>query len=184
MVRTKNLIQKVKNRLKRKTRVSSRKRALELDVSRTTVRCVLRDDLHCHAYKQRIEPLITDAQKVKRKKFANWIRTNFNREQTMKVLFSDERMVEIHGVQNMQNDGIWAVDRREADDKGGRKKKRKFPQKVMAWLDVSPLVILDKGTVDHETYIREILPVALKFGNKCFGNDWTFQQDGANLYDK
>ena len=63
-VRTKNLIRKVKNRLKRKTRVSSRKLALELDVSRTTVRRDLRNDLNCYAYEQRVEPLITDAQKL------------------------------------------------------------------------------------------------------------------------
>jgi len=40
-------------------------------------------------------------------------------------------------------------------------------------------VILDKGTVDHARYIKEVLPVALKYSNKIFGNDWTFQQDGA-----
>jgi hypothetical protein len=40
-------------------------------------------------------------------------------------------------------------------------------------------VILDKGGVNHEKYIKEVLSVALKFGNKCFGNDWTYQQDGA-----
>ena len=54
----------------------------------------------------------------------------------------------------------------------------------MVWLGVcsegvSPLVIFEKGTVDHARYIKEVLPVALKFGNDTFGNDWTFQQDGA-----
>lgn len=54
----------------------------------------------------------------------------------------------------------------------------------MVWLavcskGVSPMVILDKGKVDHDRYIKEILPVALKYRNHVFGNDWTFQQDGA-----
>ena len=44
---------------------------------------------------------------------------------------------------------------------------------------ISPLVIFQKDTVDHFRYIKEVLPVALKYGNKVFGNDWTFQQDGA-----
>ena len=57
----------------------------------------------------------------------------------------------------------------------------------MVWLavcskGVSPMVIFDKDSVDHERYIEEVLPVALKFGNKCFGNGWTFQQDGARPY--
>ena len=54
----------------------------------------------------------------------------------------------------------------------------------MVWLavcskGVSPLVIFEKGTVDHARYIKEVLPVALIYGNSVFANDWTFQQDGA-----
>lgn len=79
---------------------------------------------------------------------------------------------------------MWAVNRADADEKGGIKQKRKFPQKVMVWLGacskgVTPLVILDEGTVDHSCYIEKVLPVALKYGNEVFGNNWIFQQDGA-----
>ncbi|CAF5222457.1 unnamed protein product [Rotaria magnacalcarata] len=54
----------------------------------------------------------------------------------------------------------------------------------MVWLavcskGVSPLVIFENGTVDHDRYIKEVLPVAPKFGNNTFGAAWTFQQDGA-----
>ena len=64
---------------------------------------------------------------------------------------------------------------------------RKFPHKGMVWLGVcskrlSALVIFENGTVDHDRYINEVLPVALKYGNSIFGNDWTFQQDGAKPY--
>ncbi|CAF3919686.1 unnamed protein product [Rotaria magnacalcarata] len=44
---------------------------------------------------------------------------------------------------------------------------------------VTPLVILDEGTIDHAVYIEKVLPVALKYGNQVFGSDWVFQQDGA-----
>ncbi|CAF2109294.1 unnamed protein product [Rotaria magnacalcarata] len=102
----------------------------------------------------------------------------------MRILFSDEKMFDIDGVYNSENDRIWAVDRSEADIKGGTRQKRKFPQKIMVWLGVcskgvSPLVIFENGTVDHDRYIKEVLPIVLKFGNDMFGNDWTFQQDGA-----
>ena len=55
----------------------------------------------------------------------------------------------------------------------------------MIWLGVcsaglTKLVILDKGTVNHERYIRKVLPIALKCGNEMMGNDWMFQQDGAS----
>ena len=72
----------------------------------------------------------------------------------------------------------WAVNRSAADTKGGIRQKRKFPQKVMIWLGVCsngvsspPLVIFEDGTMDHDRYIKEVLPVALKFGNDMFGID-------------
>ena len=43
----------------------------------------------------------------------------------------------------------------------------------------TPLVILDEGTVDHTVYIKNVLLVALKYGNETFGRHWFFQQDGA-----
>ena len=115
-------------------------------------------------YKQRIVLLMTDAEKLKRKKFANWVETNFKKEGTLKILFSDEKIFDIDGVCNAHNNRMWAVDRNEADEKGGKKQKRKFSQKVMIWLGVCskgvrPLVILDKGTIDHDRYIKEVLPV-------------------------
>ncbi|CAF1154320.1 unnamed protein product [Rotaria magnacalcarata] len=88
------------------------------------------------------------------------------------------------GVYNSQNDRIWAANRAAADDHGGVKRKRKFPTKVMVWLGacsagLTPLVILDKTSVNHEIYIKEVLPVALNFGNKMLGDQWTYQQEAA-----
>ena len=91
-------------------------------------------------------------------------------------------MFDLNGLYNAQNDRIWSTNRNEADKDGGIKQKQKFPQKVMVWLSacskgVTPLVILDKDTVNHDWYIKKVLPVALKYGNEMFGDDWTFQQD-------
>ena len=54
----------------------------------------------------------------------------------------------------------------------------------MVWLGVcskgiSPLVILSTESMNHERYIKDVLPVPLKYGNETFGNDWIFQQDNA-----
>ena len=54
----------------------------------------------------------------------------------------------------------------------------------MVWLGacskgLSPLVIFENGTVDRSRYINKVLPVALKYRNSIFVNDWTFQQDSA-----
>ena len=183
-IRTKGAIQKVKARLNRQKLVSSRKLARELGISRTTVQRILKNDLELKAYKMQIEPMLTDEHKAKRLQFANWIRTNFKKEDTMKFLFSDEKMFDIDGIYNSQNDRVWAVNRSEADIRDGIRQKRKFPQKVMVWLGVcskgvSPLVIFEKGTVDHDRYIKKALRIALKYGTDMFGSNWTFQQDGA-----
>ena len=38
---------------------------------------------------------------------------------------------------------------------------------------------MDKTSVNHEVYIKDVLPVALKFGNKMLVDNWVYQQDGA-----
>ena len=59
---------------------------------------------------------------------------------------------------NAQNDLIWAINRQEADKKCGEAKKHKFTAKVLVWLGsctsgLTKLVILEKGTINHEYYI-------------------------------
>jgi transposase len=118
-IRTKGTIQKIKYRLERRKRVSSQKLSRELGISRTSVQRILKNDLALQAYKLQKEPLLTDEHKEKRIQFANWIRTNFRKGETMKIIFSDEKMFDIDGVYNSQNDRIWAVNRSEADARGG-----------------------------------------------------------------
>ena len=134
-IRTKGTIQKVKDRLKRKKPVSARKLALELEISERSVRRILKDDLHLKPYKKIVEPLITDEQKAKRVRFANWIRNSFRKEDMMRILFSDEKMFDIDGVYNAQNDRVWAVDRATASLKGAKRKKTQVSTKShgVAW---------------------------------------------------
>ena len=183
-IRTKANIQKAKLRLAQKKRASTRKLAAEMCISRTSTQRILRKDLGYFPYKKIKQPKLTDLQKKKRVKFANWVLNHYIKDDTRRWLFSDEKFFDLDGVYNSQNDRVWAASREEADEKGGLHEKTKFPQKVMVWLCVcgegltSP-VILEDGTMNAERYIEEILPVALKCGNKMFGNNWTYQQDGA-----
>ena len=182
--RTSKTIQKVKHKLNQQM-VSVRSLAKDYSISKSTAHRILKDNLKLCAYKMRIKPKLMEEHKNKRKKFVNWIGHNFRKEDTMRILFSDEKIFHLHGMYNSQNQRIWASSRDEADEKGGIKEKQKSPQKVMVWLGVcskgvTPLVIFDRETVDHVVYIQKVLPVTLKYGNKTFGKHWTFQQDGAN----
>ena len=154
--------------------MSVRKLTSELDISNGSVVRILKQDLGYRSYKKRVEPALTDFEKSKRMKFANCLRHNFRKEDT----FSDEKMFDIDGMYNAQNDRIWAVNREEADKRGGVQQKRKFPQKVMMLCSkgLAPLIILDEATMDHRRDIDEILPVALKYGNEGFGDNWTVRR--------
>ena len=156
--------------MNRKILLSAVKLAAEMNLSETTVRRVFKKDLKLKPYKMTVQPSLTDQHKERRKRFANWIRTNFRKKDTMKILFSDEKVFDIDGVYNSQNERIWTANRMEADAKGGIKRKRKYSEKVMVLLavcaqGVSPLIIFDYGTLDHVRYINEVLLVALQHGN-------------------
>ncbi len=91
--------------------------------------------------------------KLKEKSLRIGFEQTFEKSKQWKFFFFDEKLFDIDDVYNSQNDRIWAASRAEADKNGGIKEKRKFPQKFMVWLGacskgVTPLVILDEGTVD------------------------------------
>ena len=113
IIRTKGMIQKVKNRMKRK-KVSIRKLANELNISKGSIVRNLKQNLGYRSYKKRVEPALTDLEKSKRMTFANQMRQNFCKEDTLRILFSDEKMFDSDGIYNAQNDRIWAVNHEEA----------------------------------------------------------------------
>ena len=78
-IRTKTTIQKVKRKMNRKIPLLAVKLAAEMNFSETTVRRVLNKDLKLKPYKMTVQPSLTDQHKERRKRFANWIRTNFER---------------------------------------------------------------------------------------------------------
>ena len=82
---------------------------------------------------------------------------------------------------------MWAISRIEANKNGDTHQKQKFPIKVMVWLgacsqSLTPLIILDSGTINQEKYVGKVLPVAKRWGNKLFKGSWRFQQDGATAH--
>ena len=70
-VRIKAAIVKIKNCLTQKKRVSTRKLAKEMNISRRNVKRILREDLGCKPCKKTTQPKLTNLQKNKRVKFAN-----------------------------------------------------------------------------------------------------------------
>ena len=87
-------------------------------------------------------------------KFASWVRHNFRKEHTLTIVFSDEKMFDLDGMHNAQNDRIWAVNRKEADKRGGVQQKRKVAQKVMVWLGACSIDHSGRGNNGSSTGYR------------------------------
>ena len=81
-VRTRAAIVKVKKRLNQKKRVSTRKLTKEMNISRRSIQRILREDLGCKPYKKTKQPKLTNLQKNKRVKFANWVLNNYSKDDT------------------------------------------------------------------------------------------------------
>ena len=47
------------------------------------------------------------SNEAQRKKFAIWVRKKFRKEDTMRALFSDEKLFDLNGIYNSENDRIW-----------------------------------------------------------------------------
>ena len=83
-IMTKAAIRKAKSRLKRKRKISLRILAKELQMSKTSARRTLIDDLDYRPYKFIQEPALTDEQKEDRKEFAHWVKNNFKKSDLSK----------------------------------------------------------------------------------------------------
>ena len=107
-VHTKAAIQKIKRKSKSGKRISCRKLVLEMDMSFSSAYKILRKDLKMKPYKKPVELLLKDEHKAQRKKFANWARNKFRKEDKMRIIFTDEKMFDLDGIYNSQNDRIWS----------------------------------------------------------------------------
>ncbi|CAF1212118.1 unnamed protein product [Rotaria magnacalcarata] len=180
--RTKANILKAKQRLDQK-RVSTRRSAAEMNISKSSIHRILRKDLGCFPDKKIKQPKLTMFEK-RTVKFSNWVLNNYTKSDITRWLFSDEKYFDLNGIYNNQNDRIWAISRKEADKRGAIYETTKFPVKVMVWLGVcseglSVPVIFEDESMDAQRYIDEVLPIALECGNEMLGEHRTYQQDGA-----
>ncbi len=98
------------------------------------------------------EPRLSDEQKRKRMKFANWVRNNFTKAETLRFVFSDEKLFTVNGVYNRQNERIWAVSRAEADKNG---KNDQETTNQLATKKIRPQVLLDT-CADFYSRIRRL----------------------------
>ena len=74
---------------------------------------------------------------------------------------------------------MWTVSRVEADKRGNKLSDEGYG---VCGQGLSVPVIFEDGSMNAQQYINEVLPIALKSGNRMLGNDWTYQQDDARSH--
>ncbi|CAF1428140.1 unnamed protein product, partial [Rotaria sp. Silwood1] len=185
IVRTKGLIQKVKQRLVYKGRQSARYLAKSFGVSSETMRRIIKDDLNLRVYRITTQPKLTDDHRKRRVSFASWVRKFLRKEDHRKILFTDEKYFSVEGVFNRKNERVYAVSRLEADEQGGINEKSKYSKRIMVWLGASkngltsPIIFEPGETLSHKNYIEVLLPHAQSEGERLLGEDFIYQQDNA-----
>ena len=99
------------------------------------------------------------------KKFANWARKKFRKEATIRIVFSDEKIFDLDGIYNSQNDRIWAVNREKVNRRRGKSSKESLQKRCgygypYAQRVLRPLFRLKKA-LEHHRYVKEVPSVAL-----------------------
>ena len=84
-------ILKAKWRLDHDKRVSIRRLAAEIKISKTSAYRILLEDLGCFPYKKIKRPKLANLQKQKSMKFANWVLNNYAKNDTKRWLFTDAK---------------------------------------------------------------------------------------------
>lgn len=183
-VRTPRVIKVVRERIRRGCDRSARKMAAELNISRESVRRILRKDLDMKAFKKRKIHGLTEATKQKRKQRSKLL---LSWHADSEIFFSDEKLFVLQAPHHTQNDRLWGVSISDIP-----KHKRNVPRyqnssSVMVWGAISrkgklPLVFIDKGVkINAKYYLEEVLQKRLiPAVQQMYGTEYyCFQQDGA-----
>lgn len=169
---------------------STRKIALELDISEPSARRILKDDLQLTPWKLTKGQKLTDLQKEQRLIRSMALKTRFSYGRHRQILFSDEKLFTIQESYNPQNDRIWSAEKPSAADRVVERQMK--PKGVMVWMGVgydakAPLIFISTGVkINTDVYRKEVLEPVKDWAIDHYGvdeedywNNWTFQQDGA-----
>ena len=183
-ITTPSLVKVVRERIRRNCAVSARKMAKELNVSRKTVRNVIKNKLKMRAYKKKQIHGLTERQKKMRQERSVLI---LKRHAGCNIVFSDEKFFLLQKNHNSQNDRVYAANM--ADIPKDKRAVERFQNvsSVMVWGAVSskgklPLLFIEKGVkINAQYYLDNVLVNhLLPHASTLFGDEpYCFQQDSA-----
>jgi len=181
---TENNIKRVRERIRRNPSRSQHKLSASLNISRSSVKRILRNKLRMTAYKKsKCHGLTINQikQRIKRcRHLINW-------HDESEIIFSDEKLFILQPTLNSQNDRVYAT--KISDITPSQRNVQRFQgaASVMVWGAICsrgqlPLLFIDKGVkINHEVYLESVIKGHLvPHAKRIFDEDYyCFQQDSA-----
>lgn len=154
---------------------SVRKIAKKLEIPKSSVHEILKDDLKLTAWKKTKGQKLTDTQKENRLKRAKAMKTRFANGKHRQILFTDEKFFPIQESFNHQNDRIWSSEKPSNKERVVERQMK--PKGVMVWVGVgynakAPLIFVSSGLkINTDLYRREILKPIKRWALGHYGVD-------------
>ena len=177
----------IRSRIQRNPQRSMRKMAVELNISRESVRTIVKRDLGLFPYKKRKVHFISAKIKEKRLARSKALLSRFASFGLDEILFSDEKIFTVEQAYNRQNDRILSSSASSIPQEYRCVQRVQHPQSVMVWAGVSakgrtPLVFIPPGVKVNAVKYQELVlnPIVKGLGKTMFNDrPFLFQQDGA-----
>lgn len=186
-VRTPEVINAVKARIRRNPLRKQKIMAREMALSKMSMSRIIKQDLGLGAYKKHTGHLLTVALKQIRRVRSKCLLDKYAQGMHRKILFTDEKIFTVEEKFNKQNDRVYAKSSKEAAELVPKVQKGHHPASVMVWWGVSydgvtQLHFCEKGVkTSAAVYQKTVLEQVVKpLSTTIFQNQhWVFQQDSA-----
>ena len=130
---TREMKSAVRSRVWRNPRRSVMKMALELKISRGSLRRIVNRDLGLSSFKRKRVHFLTDKIRAKRLSRSKGLLTRFANQGLEKVLFSDEKLFTVEEASNRQNDRILSTSASAILEEHKFVQRVQKPSSVMVW---------------------------------------------------
>lgn len=183
-VRTRKAVKTARERYRRNPVQSARSLAKDMNMSRSSMQLLVKNDLGLKAYKKQRVHGLTENQKearvIKSRNLLSW-------HEGDEIIFSDEKMFLLQDSHNQQNDRVYAKSLNDAPRNILAVERYQNVSRVMVWGAISrkgklPLLFIEKGVkINADYYIQHVLKDhLLPHAESLYENDYyCFQQDSA-----
>lgn len=187
-VRSVENIERVRIAVQRSPKRSAKKHSQALNISNTSLRRILKQDLHYHPYKIQVVQKLNRDDKIARLQFSEQFLEIFNADENVlnNLVMTDEAHFHLDGYVNKQNCRYWA-----SENPFNLHEQPLHSQKVTVWCAISTSGIIgpyffeennQTVTVNSDRYVEMLETFFVPEARRIGLHNIMFQQDGATAH--